>query len=106
MTTERKEKNMFGKMKELYEFQKKAREIQKQLRGEIIEKEVGAVKVTINGEQKIQAIEIDPELMDTENIRNLENDVKSAVEQAIGESQKIAADKMKEITGGLGIPGL
>ena len=97
---------MFGKMKELYDFQKKARKVQKQLQGEIIEKEVGAVKVTINGEQKIQSVEIDPELVDVENINDLERDVKSAVEQAIGESQKIAADKMKEITGGLGIPGL
>lgn len=97
---------MFGKMKELYDFQKKAREIQKQLRGEIIEKEVGAVKVTINGEQKIQSVEIDPEMIDLEKISELEGDVKSAVEQAIGESQKIAADKMKDITGGMGIPGL
>ena len=67
---------MFGKMKELYDFQKKARKVQKQLQGEIIEKEVGAVKVTINGEQKIQSVEIDPDLVDVENINNLEKDIK------------------------------
>ena len=97
---------MFGKAKELYDFQKKARQIQKELRAEIIEKEVGAVKVKINGEQKIQSVEIDPELVDTNSINELESDIKSAVEQAIAESQKIAADKMKDITGGLGIPGM
>ena len=97
---------MFGKAKDLYEFQKKARKVQKELRSEIVEKEVGAVKVKINGEQKIQGITVDPELVDKENITQLEGDVKSAVEQAISESQKIAADKMKDITGGLGIPGM
>jgi len=97
---------MFGKMKDLYDFQKKAREIQKQLRAETIEKEVGAVKITINGEQKIQSVEIDPEIVDLEKISELEGDVKSAVEQAVAESQKIAADKMKDITGGLGLPGM
>lgn len=97
---------MFGKAKELYDFQKKARQIQKELKAEIIEKEVGAVKVKINGEQQIQSVEIDPELIDINSINELEKDVKSAVEQAISESQKIAADKMKDITGGLGIPGM
>lgn len=97
---------MFGKAKELYEFQKKARQIQKELRAEIIEKEVGAVKVKINGEQKIQSVEIDPEMVDKESISELEGDVKSAVEQSISESQKIAADKMKDITGGIGLPGM
>lgn len=97
---------MFGKMKDLYDFQKKAREIQKQLRAETIEKEVGAVKIAINGEQKIQSVEIDPEMIDLDKISELEGDVKSAVEQAIAESQKIAGDKMKDITGGLGLPGM
>lgn len=98
--------NMFGKAKEIYELQKKAKKIQKELQGVIIEKEVGAVKVRINGEQKIQNIEIDKELIDHEKISELEGDVKSAVGQAISESQKAAADKMKDITGGLGLPGM
>lgn len=97
---------MFGKAKELYEFQKKAREIQKKLRAEIIEKEVGVVKIKINGEQKIQNVEINAESISEDEISTLENDIKSAVGQAIGESQKIAADKMKEITGGMGLPGM
>lgn len=97
---------MFGKMKELYEFQKKAKQIQNELRNTTIEKEVGAVRIEINGEQKIQKVEINAEMVDKENINDLERDVKSAVEQAIAESQKIAADKMKDITGGLGLPGL
>lgn len=97
---------MFGKMKELYEFQKKAKQVQKELQNTTIEKEVGAVQVKINGEQKIQSVTIDPEQVDKEDIASLEKDVKSAIEQAIAESQKIAADKMKDITGGLGLPGL
>ncbi len=97
---------MFDKMKQVYEFRKKAKEIQNKLRSQIIETESGAVKVTMNGEQKIQSVEIDQGRVDAGNLSSLEGDIKNAVEKAVERSQKIAAEMMKEITGGLGIPGL
>ncbi len=102
----RKEVYMFDKMKQVYEFRKKAKEIQNKLRSQIIETESGAVKVTMNGEQKIQSVEIDQGRVDAGNLSSLEGDIKNAVEKAVERSQKIAAEMMKEITGGLGIPGL
>ena len=53
---------MFDKAKTLYELKK----IQSALAKEMIEVETGngAVKVKINGEQKIQKIELDPSLID------------------------------------------
>lgn len=95
---------MFDKAKTLYELKK----IQSALSKEIIEVETGngAVKVRINGEQKIQKISLDPSLIDVNDPHKLEKWLESAVTQAITRSQQAAAEKMKSVAGGLGLPGL
>lgn len=95
---------MFDKAKTLYELKK----IQSALAKETIEVEAGngAVKVEINGEQKIKKITIDPEMVDLDEVHKLEKWVESAVTQAITKSQQLAAEKMKSMAGGLGLPGL
>ena len=95
---------MFDRAKALLELKK----IQSALSKEIIEVETGdgAVQVRINGEQKLQKITLDPEKIDLEDIGRLEKWLESAITQAITRSQQAAADKMKSISGGLGIPGM
>jgi DNA-binding YbaB/EbfC family protein len=95
---------MFDKAKTLYELKK----IQSALSKEVIEVETGngAVKVRINGEQKIQKISLDPELIDLSEAHKLEKWLESAITQAITKSQQLAAEKMKSVAGGLGLPGL
>ena len=66
----------------------------------------GAVKVTINGQQKIQSIKISPEVIDGDKAEKLEELVLKAVTEAITKSQKLAAKQLKGLTGGLKIPGL
>lgn len=96
---------MFGKAKEQLEFVKKAREIQKKLKDTKVEAEAGAVKLEMNGEQKILSVDIDKDEVDVENLGRLEKDIQSAVESAITKSQKVAAEMMKEM-GGFGLPGM
>lgn len=95
---------MFDRAKALMELKK----IQSSLAKEIIEVETGdgAVTVKINGEQKIQKITLDPDKIDVDDLGRLEKWLESAITQAITRSQQAAADKMKSISGGLGIPGL
>lgn len=93
---------MFDKAKMLYELKK----IQSQLAKETIEVEAGSVTVKINGEQKIKSVSIDRDKLDVDNLDLLEKNIESAVTQAITQSQQVAAEKMKAISGGLGIPGL
>ncbi len=66
----------------------------------------GAVKVIINGKQKIQSIKISPQVIDRDKAEQLEKLVLTAVDEAITKSQKLAAKQLKELTGGLKIPGL
>jgi hypothetical protein len=66
----------------------------------------GAVKVTINGQQKIQSVKISPEVVNPEDVELLEDLVLTAVSEAIAKSQELAAERLSGLTGGLKIPGL
>jgi DNA-binding YbaB/EbfC family protein len=66
----------------------------------------GAIKVTINGQQKIQSVKISPEVVNPDDVELLEEMVLAAVSEAISQSQELAAKQLGELTGGLKIPGL
>ncbi len=84
------------------------KKIQKELQKMVIEVEKGdgAVVVEITGEQKIKRVRIDPDSVDLEDIRELEQWIEDAVKEAISESQKVAAEKMQPMMGALGNLGL
>jgi DNA-binding YbaB/EbfC family protein len=66
----------------------------------------GAVKVTVDGQQKIKSIKISPEVVSPEDVEMLEDLVLAAVTEAITKSQEAAAKQMSALTGGIKIPGL
>ena len=84
----------------------KLKKIQKELSKEVVEVEAGdgAVKIQITGEQKVKKVTVDPEK--TDDTQKLEKWLESAITQAITKSQQVAADKMKDATGGMNIPGM
>ncbi len=98
----------FGKIKDLYALQKKAKAIQKELKDIEVEASSndGWVTVVFNGEQHLTEIQISEDALRPENKRELEKDLKNSISQAISRAQAVAAEKMKDVAGGLGIPGL
>jgi DNA-binding YbaB/EbfC family protein len=66
----------------------------------------GAVKVTINGQQKIQSVKITPEVINPDDVELLEDLVLTAVSEAIAKSQEAAAQHLGGLTGDFKIPGL
>ena len=66
----------------------------------------GAVKVTMNGQQKILSVKISPEVVDPDDVELLQDLVLTAVSEALAKSQQAAAEHLGELTGGLKIPGL
>jgi DNA-binding YbaB/EbfC family protein len=66
----------------------------------------GAVKVVMNGQQAIQSVKIDPEVVNKEDVEMLEDLILTAVKEAQAMAQDAAAKKMGGLTGGLKIPGL
>jgi DNA-binding protein YbaB len=95
---------MFDQAKDLYKLQKQAKKIKDELANIHIESTEGGVKVTINGEQKVISTEINVEHYNG-NHTQMGQDVVVAMNKAIQKSQAIAADKMKEIMGGMGLGG-
>ncbi|MFH0912483.1 MAG: YbaB/EbfC family nucleoid-associated protein [Patescibacteria group bacterium] len=99
---------MFDKAKKLWDLQSKAKKLQNQLREmEFTGTELGGkVKVTVTGEQKITAMEIDDSLVSLDEKSSLIKFVTQATNAALKRAQQAASNKTKEIMGGLGIPGL
>ena len=90
------------------ELKSKLTEAQQELGKTIVEASSGkgAVKVTIDGQQKVQSVKISPEVIDPDKAGQLEDLVLKAVSEAITKSQKLAAKRLGKLTGGLKIPGL
>ena len=79
-------------MKQAYEMQKKLKEI-------IISTEYNGIKISMNGKQDVLSVEISENLLS--NKSNLEKSVQQAVNNAIAQSQKESAEKMKGEMGSL-----
>jgi len=99
---------MFEKAKRLFDLQAKAKKLQSALREmEFKGTELGGkVTVTVSGEQKIIAMEIDDSLISVTEKLSLIKFVTQATNAALKRAQQTAANKTKEVMGGLGIPGL
>ena len=66
----------------------------------------GAIKMVIDGHQKIHSVSISPEVINAEEAELLEDMVMVAVNEAINKSQELAASHLSSLTGGLKIPGM
>ena len=84
---------MFDKLKQMYELKRKADQVKKELEAEVIEVEMGGIKIRVNGAQKVQKIEL-PSDIDP-------NKLKDAINKAMDEAQKVAAKKMQGMMGGM-----
>lgn len=104
--------NQMGMMKQLQKMQQDMLEAQEKLANETVEVSVGggALTIVITGHQRIQSININKAMFDTSDEEwsiDLQDLLVAAVNQAIEQSQSMAAEKMESITGGLGsMPGL
>ncbi|MGJ3240778.1 MAG: YbaB/EbfC family nucleoid-associated protein [Anaerolineae bacterium] len=103
---------MGGMMAQIQKMQADMEQAQADLEHETVDVSVGggALKIVITGHQRFQSIEINPDLIDTDDeewVADLQDLLLAAVNQAVEQSQTMAAEKMEKITGGLGnMPGL
>ena len=99
-------KNLGQMMKQAQEMQAKMAEMQEQL----AEIEVtgasggGMIQVTLNGKGEMRKVEIDPALMDPNEVEVLEDLIVAATNDAKVKAEAQAAQRMSELTGGLNLP--
>jgi DNA-binding protein YbaB len=90
---------MFDNLKQIGDLKKmrdQAMEVQKKLAGIKITVEHKGVTVVLTADQKVVSISGDQDF----------NKITDAINEALKQSQKVAAEEMKPMMGGLGIPGM
>ena len=87
----------------MYMLQKKAKQIKKDLANLHIEAEVEGIIVTISGEQEVIDVKIPEEMLSAENQIRLQKALITAFNKGVKKSQEIAAEKMRDVMGGLGL---
>jgi DNA-binding YbaB/EbfC family protein len=98
---------MGGMMRQIQKMQEDMAAAQEALANETVEVSVGggAVKIVITGHQRVQSLTINKDMVDTSDeewLTDLQELLVLAVNQAVEQSQTMAANKMENITGGLG----
>ena len=66
----------------------------------------GAVTVKINGKKQILALDIQPEIVDPDDIETLSDILVAAVNEAIKRVEDTASAEMEQITGAMNLPGM
>jgi len=91
---------MFDKAKKIYQLQKQAKQMKRELTNEVVEVEGGngAITMQINGEMKAVSLKINEEAYVGKN-EQLCQDLIRTFNKGTEVSQKIAAEKMKTIPG-------
>lgn len=66
----------------------------------------GVVSIKINGKKEILSINIEPEIVDPDDVETLSDILVAAVNEAIKRVEETNAAEMQKVTGSLGMPGL
>ena len=97
---------MFNKLKQIQDLRKKAKELQGNLAQDTVTGESlnGQIKITMDGNQKIQDISIDENILTPENKQMIEKGLVDAFEKAIKDVQGLMAQKLQ--SGEINIPNI
>ncbi|NLY51812.1 MAG: YbaB/EbfC family nucleoid-associated protein [Firmicutes bacterium] len=95
-------------MKEVQRMQAEMARIQEELETKTVEATSGGgvVRVVVNGHLEVKEIEIEPGVVDPEDVEMLQDMVLAAVNEAIRKAQEMSAAEMAKVTGGLDLSGL
>ena len=97
--------SLFNKLNQIKELKQQAKNLQSQLAEEKVSLEKDGLKLTMDGNQKIQNLEIAEALLTPEKKDRLEGLLKDLQKEAIVKVQRLMAEKMRA-SGNFNIPGL
>lgn len=99
---------MQGMLKQVQKLQQEMAKVQNELGNLTITEEAGGgmIKATANGNREIISIEIEPQVIISEEKEILEDLVVAAVNKALQSAAKLAEEEMAKVTKGLIPPGM
>ena len=92
-----------GMLKQLQQMQEQMLQAQEELKNETVTASAGggAIKITITGDQRITAVEIDPALLQDADADMLQDLMMTAMNGALEESRKLALERLGPLSGGI-----
>jgi hypothetical protein len=95
-------------VKQAQELQERLARVQEEAGGRTVEASAGGgmVTVTISGRLELLRLRIDPQVLASGDVEMVQDLVAAAVNEGIRAAQRMMADEMGKLTGGLKIPGL
>ena len=96
--------NIAGLMQQAQKMQQEMQKAQEELANMVVTGEAagGLVKVTMTGKHAVKRVEIDPSLLDDQEM--LEDIVTAAVNDAVNRIQAETQDRMSSMTAGINLP--
>ncbi len=100
--------NMNNMIKQAQKMQQDMLRAQEELEAKTVEATVGGGSVTavVSGKKELVKIQIQPEVVDPDDVEMLEDLIMAAVNEGMRKADELAASQMSRITGGMNIPGL
>ena len=100
--------NMGNLMKQAQQFQSRMAKLQEELGEKTIEASAGGGMVTVvaNGRQEIVSIDIEPEVVDPEDVEMLKDLILAAVNDALARAKNMVNEEMGKLTQGLNLPNI
>ena len=99
-----------GILQQAQQLQERLANVQQELASRTVEASAGGgmVTATVNGKLEVVSIRIEPSLLDSKDVDMLQDLVVAAVNEGIRSAQRLVAEEMGKVTGGLGIklPGM
>ncbi len=88
---------MFDSLKNLNQLRQQAKKLKEELGKEILigTAEGGKIQITMDGNQEIKAVRIEPDLLNPSNEEKIEKGIKEAIAQCITQMQMAMARKMQ-----------
>jgi len=100
--------NMADMMKQAQQLQNKLARIQEEAGKKTVEASAGGnmVNAVVNGRLELISLRIDPAVVESCDVEMLQDLVLAAVNEGVRKAQKMVAEEMSKVAGGLKIPGL
>ena len=65
----------------------------------------GAIKVVVTGDQRLQSIKIEKDVVSPDDVGMLEDLVLASLNDGLEKSRTLASNHLGKLTGGMGVPG-
>ncbi len=97
-----------GLFQQAQKMQKELKAVQEDLKQRTVlgESGSGLIKVYASGQQEVMKIEIDPKVVDPDDVEMLEDLVLVAIQQALEKAKELSDQETSRVTGGMSFPGM